>query len=98
MYTGAVCGHPFFQPTTCRRPAIVQALPPHPAPPPPPPAPPRLPQAASEEDMDTPLKQKLDEFGGQLANVSVVIRQTNTRPRLFRGTPWLQSSFLAQAQ
>jgi len=26
-------------------------------------------QAASEQEMDTPLKQKLDEFGGQLANV-----------------------------
>jgi hypothetical protein len=27
-------------------------------------------QAASEEEMDTPLKQKLDQFGAQLANVS----------------------------
>ncbi|KIZ04315.1 calcium-transporting ATPase, endoplasmic reticulum-type [Monoraphidium neglectum] len=30
-------------------------------------------QAASEEEMDTPLKQRLDEFGGQLANVIFVV-------------------------
>ncbi|GBF94232.1 hypothetical protein Rsub_06502 [Raphidocelis subcapitata] len=30
-------------------------------------------QAASEQEMDTPLKQKLDEFGGQLANVIFVV-------------------------
>jgi hypothetical protein len=62
--------------------------------------PPSTCQAASEQEVDTPLKQKLDEFGGQLANVRARGPAGGLqRPAAGGGRPSLRAhATLAQAQ